>query len=72
VLGFLLTAVLSIGLDLERWVGWALIVALCGPGIWGSTYLKRSVRLVDFGDEWLRFKFRSVEYAEEFESLNFH
>jgi len=70
VLGLLLAVFVALEFDLDRWVGWALIIPLCGPGIWASTYLKRSVRLVYFDEKWLGFRLRSMEYAERFKALN--
>ena len=70
VLGLLLAVFVRIKFDLDTWAGWALVVPLCGPGIWASTYLKRSIRLVSFDEKWLGFRLRSMEYAKQLQALN--
>lgn len=69
-LGMGVTAVISEKFKMDRWAVWLLIVPFCGPGIWASIYLKRSVRLVDYDDKGLEFKFHSIEYANVFYGLN--
>ena len=70
VFGILLTVFVTVKFHLDTWAGWALIVPLCGPGVWASTYLKRSIRLVNFDEKWLGFRLRSMEYAKQFRALN--
>ncbi len=69
-LGILVDVTIMVSFKLDRWVGWVLIIPLCGPGIWASTSLGRYVRLVGYDERWLEFCFRSPEYANQFHQLN--
>jgi hypothetical protein len=70
VLGLFLGVLILLKFDLPGWMGWVLVVPLAGPGIWASMYLNRSIRLVYFDEQWLRFRLRSMEYAKQFQALN--
>jgi hypothetical protein len=72
LLGIGTAVVVALKFDMDRWAVWLLAVPFCGPGIWASIYLKRSVRLVDYDDRWMEFTFKSFEYASLFHRLNSH
>jgi hypothetical protein len=70
LVGMLAALVISLIFKFGRGALWLLIVPFCSPGILASIYLKRSVRLADYDDKWLDFRFKSFEYANLFHRLN--
>ncbi len=62
--------VVDIRLGLSRFWEFAVAVAFCAPGIIASEYLGRAVRIGKYDKDRVEFRFKSTEYAAQFESLN--
>jgi hypothetical protein len=68
--GIVLAAAIAIKFDLSR--GWAILlgVVFVAPGVLASEYIGKPVRVGQYDDELVEFKFKSPEYANMFELAN--
>jgi hypothetical protein len=68
-IGLIAGVALSIYLDLGRG-GFLLGMAFCAPGILLSETVGKPVRVGEYDDESVEFRFKSAEYANQFRALN--
>ena len=70
VAGLIVGVALAVWLDLGRFGTILLGMILCSPGIAASEYLYRAVRIKNYDDRRIVFRFKSAGYARLFETLN--
>ena len=70
VMAFVMEFVYNVDLGLGSIGRFLLGSALCAPGIILSTYKDQPVRISNFGDEAVVFRFKLRQYADAFYSLN--